>query len=214
MRSSWSACAAALAKPRIEVVALRGGGGGTNSGSSGSGSGGAGGHMLAKVPMAAVGRLPVQPHSFTSQAVRRLAAGVRCHRTTRSFCLPTEGIDPSAAATATEEAAGGSIFDGIQTDNSFVRELPADSDTTNKVRQVQGACFSRVTPTAASSPSLFAFSAACGQLLGLPQLHKEDLASAMEAAQVLAGKLYYKLYGPLGALQQSPPRNLVRQRSC
>lgn len=144
--------------------------------------------MVSRVPLAAVGRLPVQPLSFTSQAVRRLAAGVRCHRTSRSFCLPTEGHPPVAEEAAAETSAGGSIFEGLQTDNSFVRELPGDTDTSNKVRQVQGACFSRVTPSAASSPSLFAFSAACGKLLGLPPLSKEDLAAAMEAAQVLAGR--------------------------
>ncbi len=33
-------------------------------------------------------------------------------------------------------------------DNTFVRELPADLDSSNNVRQVRCACYSRVLPTA------------------------------------------------------------------
>ena len=42
-------------------------------------------------------------------------------------------------------------------DNRFARELPADAVTTSQRRQVMDACYSRVTPTPVSAPTLVAF---------------------------------------------------------
>ena len=56
---------------------------------------------------------------------------------------------------------------GLVWDNSFTRELPADADTANRVRQVHGAAYSRVTPTATEAPTLVAVSAEMLELFGL-----------------------------------------------
>ncbi len=52
-------------------------------------------------------------------------------------------------------------------DNRFVGELPADPATENFCREVQGACYSRVTPTPVAAPRLLAFSADVATLLDL-----------------------------------------------
>lgn len=54
-------------------------------------------------------------------------------------------------------------------DNTFVRELPGDAETSNTLRQVEDALFSRVEPTpAGSEPHLVAYSPAVAALLDLP----------------------------------------------
>ena len=55
----------------------------------------------------------------------------------------------------------------ISFDNSFVRELPADPDETNRPRQVYNACYSRVAPTPVSAPKLTAYSREVATLLDL-----------------------------------------------
>lgn len=51
--------------------------------------------------------------------------------------------------------------------NRFTRELPADQETGNRVRQVSGACFSRVTPQQAPAPKLVAYAREVAELLDL-----------------------------------------------
>ena len=68
-------------------------------------------------------------------------------------------------------------------DNSFVRELPADPDETNRPRQVHNACYSRVAPTPVSGPKLTAYSKEVADLLNL----SVDEIGEEELAQVLAG---------------------------
>jgi uncharacterized protein YdiU (UPF0061 family) len=68
-------------------------------------------------------------------------------------------------------------------DNAFVRELPADPDLSNHVRQVYGACYSRVQPTPVSAPQLVAYAAEVAELL---DLHPAD-CSGEEFIQVFAG---------------------------
>lgn len=67
--------------------------------------------------------------------------------------------------------------------NRFTTELPADPSTENRVRQVVGAAFSRVTPRQASSPQLVAYSREVAELLDLTP---EELESD-EWTQVLTG---------------------------
>jgi uncharacterized protein YdiU (UPF0061 family) len=55
----------------------------------------------------------------------------------------------------------------LRFDNSFVRELPADALTTNRTRQVLGACHSAVQPTPVAAPRLVAVSPEVAALLGL-----------------------------------------------
>ena len=52
-------------------------------------------------------------------------------------------------------------------DNRFVRELPADSETTNRPRQVTGACYTFVKPKRFTAPKLVAFSPEVASLLDL-----------------------------------------------
>jgi uncharacterized protein YdiU (UPF0061 family) len=56
---------------------------------------------------------------------------------------------------------------GLRFDNRFVRDLPADPDRENRVRQVMGACHSHVRPTPAPQPRLVAFSREVAASLGL-----------------------------------------------
>jgi uncharacterized protein YdiU (UPF0061 family) len=52
-------------------------------------------------------------------------------------------------------------------DNRFTRELPGDPDTTNRPRQVTGACYTFVPPTPVAAPKLVAFSREVATLLDL-----------------------------------------------
>jgi uncharacterized protein YdiU (UPF0061 family) len=71
----------------------------------------------------------------------------------------------------------------LRFDNRFVRELPADPSTEPGRRQVHGALYSRVQPTAVTAPRLVAWSRECADLLGLVEA---DVASPA-FAQAMAG---------------------------
>ena len=68
-------------------------------------------------------------------------------------------------------------------DNRFTRELPADPEEANFLRQVMGACYSRVTPTAMPAPKLASFSQDVLDLLGLDV----DPHSCSDFAEVFGG---------------------------
>lgn len=72
---------------------------------------------------------------------------------------------------------------GLQFDNSFVRELPGDPLTDTSRRQVLGACYSRVKPTAVTKPQVIACSAEMVATLGL----METACSQPLFAEVFAG---------------------------
>jgi len=55
----------------------------------------------------------------------------------------------------------------LEFDNRFVRELPADPEPASHVRQVHGACYSRVMPTPVAAPRLMAWSPEVAALLDL-----------------------------------------------
>ncbi len=74
----------------------------------------------------------------------------------------TDFIAPSQASTKTQ----GSLT-ALRFDNRFTRELPADPDSQNRRRQVPGACYSFVKPTAVVAPQLVAYSREVAELLGL-----------------------------------------------
>ena len=65
-------------------------------------------------------------------------------------------------------------------ENTFVRDLPADSVKINIPRPVSAAAFTRVEPTPVSAPKLLAWSDAMGEFLGLSR-------PSAEAAEVLGG---------------------------
>ena len=71
----------------------------------------------------------------------------------------------------------------LRFDNAFVRELPGDPDSGTHSRLVQGALYSRVSPTPVAGPRLVAHSAEVAALVGLDAA---DLALP-EFAQVFGG---------------------------
>ena len=71
----------------------------------------------------------------------------------------------------------------LQFDNRFLAELPGDSESRNFVREVLGACYSRVQPTPVRDPKLVAVSSETANLLGIDS---KDCASET-FLQVLAG---------------------------
>lgn len=52
-------------------------------------------------------------------------------------------------------------------DNRFIEQLPGDPELINQRRQVKGACYSRVEPTAVSSPALVAYSKEVAEILDI-----------------------------------------------
>jgi uncharacterized protein YdiU (UPF0061 family) len=68
-------------------------------------------------------------------------------------------------------------------DNSFLRDLPGDPDTTNVTRHVIGACYSRIDPTPVDAPETLAYSREVAELLGL----SESFCQSDAFAQVFSG---------------------------
>jgi len=95
-------------------------------------------------------------------------------------------LDERAQSAPPEERAG---LASLRFDNSFVRALPADPSTERRVRQVRGACFSRVSPTPVRAPSLSGFSTEVAELLGLApaQLEAAELAEVFSGNRLLSG---------------------------
>jgi uncharacterized protein YdiU (UPF0061 family) len=77
------------------------------------------------------------------------------------------------------------MIKSIKFDNSFVRELPEDPETTNTRRQVLSSCYSRVNPTIVSSPKLVAYSREVAALLGF----SKEFCESDYFIQVFAGNL-------------------------
>lgn len=71
----------------------------------------------------------------------------------------------------------------LEFDNLFVRDLPGDPDDSLQVRQVHGACYSRILPTPVEAPRLAAWSREVAALL---ELDESDVRSR-EFAQVFGG---------------------------
>jgi len=76
-----------------------------------------------------------------------------------------------------------SNLDDLIFDNRFIRELPADTETINKRRQVLGACYSRVLPTPVVKPQRVAYSREVAELLDL----STDLCESNDFIRVFAG---------------------------
>src|SRR3569623_523595 len=55
----------------------------------------------------------------------------------------------------------------LRFDNAFVRELPGDPEQDNRARQVQGALYTRVAPTAVAAPRILAYSLEVAALLDI-----------------------------------------------
>ncbi|MDB4960158.1 MAG: hypothetical protein JWP01_157 [Myxococcales bacterium] len=73
----------------------------------------------------------------------------------------------------------------------FVRELPGDKRTDNTLRQVLGACYSRVEPTSVTKPELLALIPEVAQLLGLDPEPTPELADVLAGNRVVPGMAPY-----------------------
>jgi uncharacterized protein YdiU (UPF0061 family) len=80
-------------------------------------------------------------------------------------------------------------LDRLPFSNRFTAGLPADCDTTNRPRQVSGACFTRVSPTPVSAPATLAWSPEVAELLGFdPEMCRSDaFAQVFSGNRVPAG---------------------------
>lgn len=78
-------------------------------------------------------------------------------------------------------------------DNRYVRELPADPVEGPGVRQVHGACYSRVLPTPVRQPQLLAWSPEVAALLGLQEedVRSPDFAEVFGGNRLLPGMAPY-----------------------
>lgn len=74
-------------------------------------------------------------------------------------------------------------LDTLEFINRFTSELPADPDTANRRRQVHGAAYSRVRPTAVRQPRTLAWSPEVAALLGID----EQTCRSQEFAEVFSG---------------------------
>lgn len=74
-------------------------------------------------------------------------------------------------------------LDRLKFDNRFTALLPADPDERNVRRQVVGAAYTRVSPTAVSSPRLVAWSPEVAELLGIA----EETCRSQDFADVFGG---------------------------
>ena len=73
---------------------------------------------------------------------------------------------------------------GLQIDNRFVRELPADTDVVNLPRPVLHACYSRVMPQRVAAPKLLACFMEVASSLGL----NEDICASDAFTQLVSGQ--------------------------
>jgi serine/tyrosine/threonine adenylyltransferase len=80
----------------------------------------------------------------------------------------------------------------LRFDNRFTRELPADPETTNRPRQVIGACYSRVKPTSVAAPQLVAYSREVANLLDL----SDETCASSHFTKVFAGNRLLKTMDP------------------
>ncbi|MFU8788648.1 MAG: protein adenylyltransferase SelO [Methylobacter sp.] len=76
-----------------------------------------------------------------------------------------------------------SPLDDLTFDNRFIRELPADPETSNQRRQVFAACYSSVAPTPVAKPQLVAYAREVAELLDL----SEDACQSADFTQVFVG---------------------------
>lgn len=87
------------------------------------------------------------------------------------------------------------MFAAWRFDNAFVRELPADPQSSNRRRQVHGALYSVVEPTPVAAPRLIAYSPEMAEVLGL----SSTAFGSDELARVLGGNALVNGMQPFAA---------------
>ena len=86
----------------------------------------------------------------------------------------------------------------LRFDNRFVRDLPGDPELGRHVRQVHGACYSRVEPTPVRAPALLAWSPEVAGLLGIDEadVRSQHFADVFGGNALLPGmEPYAACYG-------------------
>ena len=80
-------------------------------------------------------------------------------------------------------------LESLNMDNLVLRSLPIDKEVKNYVRQVPGACFSRVEPTPVENATTVASSTTAMALLDLPEqeLQRDDFAEFFSGNKLLPG---------------------------
>ena len=89
-------------------------------------------------------------------------------------------------------------LDALTFDNRFIRELPADPESTNSRRQVFGSCYSRVMPTPVAHPQRVAYSKEMAEKLNLPTqaCESDDFAHVFSGNRLAFGmEPYATCYG-------------------
>ena len=81
------------------------------------------------------------------------------------------------------------IIDDLRFDNRFTKALPADSNVGTECRQVERACYSRVTPAVVAGPRLLAYSHEMFELLGidLAEIDRPSFVEVLAGNRLLAG---------------------------
>ena len=82
--------------------------------------------------------------------------------------------------------------------NRFLKTLPGDPNPLNRSRQVEGALWSRVSPTPVAAPRLIAYSPEVATPLGLSemQMHSPEMVNALSGNGTLPGmETYATVYG-------------------
>src|SRR5690349_2422957 len=90
------------------------------------------------------------------------------------------------------------VLSDARFDNSFVRELPADPNSSNQRRQVLSAAYSRVTPTPVAAPRVIACAREVAELLDLSpaQCRSPDFAQVFGGNRCATGmEPYAACYG-------------------
>ncbi len=83
----------------------------------------------------------------------------------------------------------------LRFDNRFVQTLPADAETSARVRQVHGALYSRIDPTPVAAPRLVAHSREVAALLDI----SEDEVASPDFARVFGGNALVEGMAPYAA---------------
>ena len=73
----------------------------------------------------------------------------------------------------------------------FVRTLPGDARTDNRLREVLAACYSRVQPTAVGKPELLAVVPEVAALIGLDPTPTPELADVLAGNKIVPGMVPY-----------------------